>query len=719
MFNPDVPNLVDTDSDSETRSHLPETNDPEPMSETVLETPATSKLLRAWIWQMLWPLGGQAQFIAEHGFDDVAVGRLLDVDAWFQPDENYDPIVARRYLKEQHQAWSEQVQWEQVYQQGVPEVLQQNITAWQQLLGLNEVEVKILVFTIMLYQSNALYQAGQFIGELNTRQVIVALATILRLPEDDVRLALTHESTLFQTGLLKIDHNSEFNLRSKIDLMSSQFASWMCYLRISPVELLKRHVNMAPTTELNLSDFEHLGTLVPALQHYLPKVISQHQAGCNILIYGVAGTGKTEFTRALAQDLGLECIEVAWSDDEGNPASREERMSALRAAQHIFAKQKMLLLFDEVEDVFNTEQRNYQLNKGWLNRMLEQNAVPTVWITNRVDVMDRAVLRRFDMVIEMKAPPRAKRRDMIAKLTEGFLNEAEIEQLSEHEDLVPAMLERAHKVTKQVGDALSEREQAGLYKQLLHNTLKAQGISSHLNRKADIGAVYDIQWINTRQNLQQLATGLASHHVGSLCLYGPPGTGKSAYVKWLAKQMDKPLLYKKGSDLLSKYVGESEQLIAAAFEEAQRDGAVLIFDEVDGFLLDRRQASQSWEVTQVNEMLTQMEAYQGVFVATTNLMKHLDQAALRRFDFKIEFGYLRLEQRWSLFQAYCAHFGMACPAQLEYSVGKLHLLTPGDFAVVAKCARITPITSASQLLELLQAECALKEHATRGNLGFV
>ena len=124
-------------------------------------------------------------------------------------------------------------------------------------------------------------------------------------------------------------------------------------------------------------------------------------------------------------------------------------------------------------------------------------------------------------------------------------------------------------------------------------------------------------------------------------------------------------------------------------------------------------------MTQVNEMLTQMEAFQGVFVATTNLMKHLDQAALRRFDFKIEFGFLRLEQRWSLFQAYCQHFGIECPAALEYNVGKLHMLTPGDFAVVAKCARITPIASAQHLLDLLQAECALKENGSKGNFGFL
>ncbi|UOO91921.1 AAA family ATPase [Vitreoscilla stercoraria] len=681
--------------------------------------PATELLLQAWIWHMLLPLGGQLDFIGDHGFEDMNVANLLKAHLWFETEDEYEPIAARAQLKRHYMQWQQHIHWDGLYEKGVPNVLKANIAAWQELLGLNATESKILTFVILLYHHNVLNQAAQLMGELNSRQVVLALSVILQLPEADVREALGHQQTLFHTGLLKVDHSSEYPLRSKIDLMSGYFATWMCLECISPVELLKRHVHVAPNTELALDDFAHLGTLVPALRHYVPKVMSQQQAGCNILIYGVAGTGKTEFTRALAQELGLECIEVAWADDEGNPANREARMSALRAAQHIFAKQNILLLFDEVEDVFNTEQKDYQLNKAWLNRMLEQNAVPTVWITNRVDMMDRAALRRFDMVIEMKAPPRAKRREMIARLTKGFLNAAEVEQLAEHEDLVPAMLERAHKVTEQVAEVLSAAEQAVLYKQLLHSTLKAQGISSYLNRKNDYGALYDVAWINTHHDLQQLSQGLANHAVGSLCLYGPPGTGKSAYVKWLARQLGRPLLYKKGSDLLSKYVGESERLIAEAFEEAIRDDAILIFDEVDSFLQDRRQAHQSWEVTQVNEMLTQMEAFQGIFVATTNLMKHLDQAALRRFDFKIEFGFLRLEQRWQLFQAYCQHFGLACPHSLEYAVGKLHVLTPGDFAVVVKCSRITPIQSAEQFLQLLQAECALKEQGSKTALGFM
>ena len=62
--------------------------------------------------------------------------------------------------------------------------------------------------------------------------------------------------------------------------------------------------------------------------------------------------------------------------------------------------------------------------------------------------------------------------------------------------------------------------------------------------------------------------------------------------------------------------------------------AVLILDEAASFLADRRDARANWEITQVNELLTQMEAHNGVFICTTNLMERLDPASLRRFVFR-------------------------------------------------------------------------------------
>ena len=80
------------------------------------------------------------------------------------------------------------------------------------------------------------------------------------------------------------------------------------------------------------------------------------------------------------------------------------------------------------------------------------------------------------------------------------------------------------------------------------------------------------------------------------------------------------VLHKRASDLISKWVGESEQNIAAAFAEARWKKMLLVIDEADSFLQDRRHAHRSWEVTQVNEMLTQMESHPLPFVCTTNLM---------------------------------------------------------------------------------------------------
>ena len=176
---------------------------------------------------------------------------------------------------------------------------------------------------------------------------------------------------------------------------------------------------------------------------------------------------------------------------------------------------------------------------------------------------------------------------------------------------------------------------------------------------------------------------------------------------------------KRASDLIDMYVGETEKNIAGAFWEAEADGAMLLIDEVDGFLQDRRKAKRNWEVTAVNEMLTQMEAYPGLFIASTNLMEGLDQASLRRFDEKIKFDFLGPEQAWDLFKSHCASLGLALPRKgLKSMVQQVSNLTPGDFAALARRHNFHPITSARALLQALEHECGLKESKGR-RIGFV
>ena len=123
----------------------------------------------------------------------------------------------------------------------------------------------------------------------------------------------------------------------------------------------------------------------------------------------------------------------------------------------------------------------------------------------------------------------------------------------------------------------------------------------------------------------------------SFCLSGPPGTGKSAYARYLAERLDMEILEKRFSDLTSLYLGQSEKAIAAAFEEAADLRAFLILDEADSLLRDRAVARNSWEVTQVDEMLTWTESHRFPFACTTNAPDLLDPALARFILFKVRF----------------------------------------------------------------------------------
>jgi SpoVK/Ycf46/Vps4 family AAA+-type ATPase len=164
------------------------------------------------------------------------------------------------------------------------------------------------------------------------------------------------------------------------------------------------------------------------------------------------------------------------------------------------------------------------------------------------------------------------------------------------------------------------------------------------------------------------------------------------------------------------WVGGTEKNIADAFEEAREEKAVLVFDEVDSFLADRTQAKQSWEVTQVNEMLVQMENFEGIFIATTNLMDNLDKASLRRFDLKLEFDYLKSKQSWNMFLSYCKDLKLPKPSvSFKRDVESLRYLTPGDFTAVIRQNRFKPIHDIKDFIARLEDEIAVK-NVSSGNV---
>ena len=156
---------------------------------------------------------------------------------------------------------------------------------------------------------------------------------------------------------------------------------------------------------------------------------------------------------------------------------------------------------------------------------------------------------------------------------------------------------------------------------------------------------------------------------------------------YLARVIGVHALIKAPSDIKSAYVGESEKAVAGAFAQAKREGCVLIFDEMNSYMRSRSQVDRSHQVDLVNQFLVSMEHFNGTLVCSTNLVTCVDEAALRRFDYKVKFDYLRAAQANALMHTCAGLVGMNLTLDDIQTAGLTlpdNALTPGDFTVALR-----------------------------------
>ncbi len=202
--------------------------------------------------------------------------------------------------------------------------------------------------------------------------------------------------------------------------------------------------------------------------------------------------------------------------------------------------------------------------------------------------------------------------------------------------------------------------------------------------------------------------------------WGRPGTGKTAFARHLARVTGQELLCRRASDLLSPFVGCTERNIRRAFEEAEETGAMLLLDEADSLFTRRETAGRSWEVTRTNELLNQMNDHAGALICCTNLLYLLDEAAIRRFDWKIEFRPLDQRGRLEVFARYFCAGGEQIGPAVRRGIASLRDLTFGDVTAVWKRTRFAPPGSLSHqdMVALLEKELASRTGRLRGRIGF-
>nr|WP_295774079.1 AAA family ATPase [Rhodoferax sp.] len=679
------------------------------------------------------------EFLARHGawrgpYDEATLYFFLDEYAKDQPKDLISVLtVTGEWLRNSLKRQST--------------LVEKNINALAGLLQLNKAERALLLYgTLARYQRDMRSILVEFKVN-NAPEAYAAIADVAGVNPDQVAEALRAGSRLERIGLVE-NLISEHNITDLADLMkvSEKLPPVLMRPYRDQAELMAVFTRLSAKSALGMDDFAFVADDARVLCNLLANAVARQEVGINVLLYGPPGTGKTELAKVVVQSAGLELFEVEYADRDGNSLSGRDRYRSLQIAQ-VFLKgsAQAALLFDEVEDVFppiSSEAAQWMARadataappngsvsgKAWVNQVLESNVVPTIWVTNRIEQIDPAFRRRFAYHLELKSPPPGAREELVRKTLTGVaVSEAFVGRLAKRKGLTPAQIRTAVRFAGLArAETVSGTENAleALIERQLKNADLALGNRATDGARLTAATRYDPDLLNveSRFEIPRMVQALQARGHGTLCFYGPPGTGKTALAEHIATTLAQPLHVRQASDLMGKYVGETEQNMAAMFREAETENAILLLDEADSFLQDRRGAQRSYEVTEVNEMLQGMERFHGIFICTTNLMDRIDQAALRRFTFKIQFKPLTRAQRLTLFVLEaCAGDATRLDRHLENRLTALDQLCVGDFSAVKRQNAILDVhLEPAEFLEQLEAEHRIKPEVREARgIGFM
>jgi hypothetical protein len=448
--------------------------------------------------------------------------------------------------------------------------------------------------------------------------------------------------------------------------------------------------------------------------------------GCNLLCYGARRFDK----RSVVLDFLKDKVDGAFELHRSGTYSSDMPSIAWIAQEHLRKLQEKtgktyVLMIDNAEDVLTRSRKRsslmYELFGNDKSASSEQQPIDadehllsksptmTIWMTSSITSMAEDAVGRFLAHIEVKGGTRADRRAEVQKVaTELNLPDELVQHLAKYTELGSYQVRSAAKVTKLLG--LTGEDASKLIISSIEASQKALQRTKTEEIRESV-TKYDLTLLNLsgKFGIDKIVKALGKKPSGTLCFYGLPGTGKTQLAEHIALAIDKPLLIKRASDIFDKYLGESEKRVREMFEEGISEDAIVLLDEADSFMRDRKLAKQSWEISIVNELLTRMERYPGIFICATNLFEQLDAAALRRFTFKLQFHSLSEAQRTRMFENETGVKVTDMDDPRYLALQGIKYLTPGDFATVKRQANMLDETlSPDDWLEQLLEESKAK-----------
>ena len=462
---------------------------------------------------------------------------------------------------------------------------------------------------------------------------------------------------------------------------------------------------------------------------------------CNILLYGAPGAGKTEYAKALIKQAGLKMTsyknELEVSDKDDADAKALSRLNCYLSLK----KEDSVLVVDEAENVLQTREFSFfgmslsSSQKGTVNKMLETSENKCIFIVNYTTEMDESTLRRFTYSIKFQAMPKETLRSIAAEKLKpvnmpAILKNDILDMCGKYkitgasvDNVVKAISSldyqkgKEDKVRKDIKSVLEANSSLLYGKTKMRDAVKKSYDLSVLN--TSVSAAEIIEMLKTAELYKKENQNEENSEGVRMLFYGLSGTGKTELARYISTVLGKPLLLKRCSDLLGPYVGQTERLIAEAFEEAETTDSILLFDEADSFFADRAGAKQSWERTQVNEFLTQMEEFSGICICTTNLRKIMDPAMQRRFHIITEFKALNEDGITTLLKSFFGKYKFN-DGQIQ-ELAKFNTVTPGDFGSLKNKMRFIPqekLNSEYVVNELLKIQDEKRMNGGGAKIGF-